>query len=159
MSAAALLCHPPAGSNGSGLRPAAAASEYAREVGSLAGRGLVLAPGWRWPAGGPAFAAAGPDGAPMEYEKGYGAVRADAYWFYSWASRAVTVNDPIARRRALEQLLRVRGTMLYRKRLPEDRASTLQMLERAQHGDLEPLRLWVRVNEPAEALREVRDGR
>ena len=150
VSATALLLHLPAGA-GEGLRPGAAATEYRQETRSLAARGFELAPGWRWPAGGPRFETAGPDGAPMTYEKGYGAVRADVFWFYTWAGRAVSVSDPVERRRAVEQLLRVRQTLFYTRRLPADRVFTDRMLELARRGELAMLRQWVRANVPAEA--------
>jgi hypothetical protein len=149
VSATALVVRDPGRGAGSGLSPGAAASEYAQETRDLAARGLVLAPGWRWPADGPVFQAAGPDGAPMTYERGYGTVRADVYWFSSWARRAVTVGDTVQRRRAIARLLHVRETLFYKKRLPQDRALTDRMLELAQRGVMGPLRQWVRANAPA----------
>ncbi len=150
MSAAAILISPPVDAcRGAGLSPADVVAEYQREARSLQARGLVLPPGRHWPKRGPALDTVGPDGASMTYEKGYGAVAADRYWFYSWASRAVAVSGSASRRHAIDQLQRVRETLLYQKRLPEDRAYMDQLLQRAARGDLTLLREYVKANAPA----------
>jgi hypothetical protein len=151
VSAAACLLAPPFNSgSGVALHSSAVAAEYMGEVRNLEQRGLTLAPGWHWPQQAPPVETTGPDGAPMTYEKGFGVVRADRYWFYSWASRAVSTRNEAARKAAVQQLTRVRETLFYARRLPEDRAYTDQMLERAARGDMTMLRQYVVANVPTE---------
>lgn len=158
VSAAALVFSPSPDGRGAGLSPNGAAAEYTREIEELDARGFTLAPDWQWPADGLSLESTGPDGAPMTYEKGYGAVQADRYWFYSWASQAVDGCDLTEQRRAIEQLRRVRDTLFYREKLPEDQAYTDQIVERAARGDLTMLREWVLANAPSEPQREAQDG-
>lgn len=84
----------------------------------------------------------------MTYEEGYGATQADAYWFYSWATRAISARDTELRGRALRQALRVRDTIFYTKRLPRDRAYFDLELVRAAQGDMTLLRQDVAANAP-----------
>ena len=76
----------------------------------------------------------------MSYAKGYAAGQADSYWYHSWASRAVSVRDAVARLAALRQLSRVRETAYYEALLPADRAYLDQTISQALRGDLTRLR-------------------
>jgi hypothetical protein len=148
ISATALALTPPPGSRlGNALSVSAAENEYLGEMLSLSEHGFLLAPGWEWPDD-PGLVATGPDGAPMNYEEGYGAIRADFVWFYSWAHLAVSAEDGGVRANATLQLVRLRDTLLYKKRLPEDRAYLDKMINEASQGDLTKLREYVAANAP-----------
>ena len=121
-SVTALAVVPPAGTvRGAALSAAAASAEYVEERQRLDALGYDLASGWVWPAEA-GFETEGPDGAPMTYEEGCGALRADMFWFYSWAASAVSTDDEAARAEALDRLDGMRRLPLYQKRLPADRA-------------------------------------
>jgi len=149
ISAAGLLWSPAGGGTAGRSTAAAAMTEYRQEARSLEARGLVLAPGWRWPVAG-VFADSDPDGAPMAWGPGSGAQRADLYWFYSWANRAVTHDlPPEARQAALAQLARVRETTYYQRLIPDTRRQLDAEVATALRGDLARLRADVRANRPA----------
>lgn len=76
-----------------------------------------LAPGWSW-RNTPTFSAKGPDGAPVNYERGYGRAWAGSYWFCSWAT--AYSNAPAgtsAERRATREMQKVRSTYFYKESL------------------------------------------
>jgi hypothetical protein len=147
VSLAGLLYRPPADSS---MSATVAAAAYRREAQALADRGLVLAPGWKWPRGDALFPRTAPDGSPIGYGPGAGQAQADLYWFYSWARRATSkALPPAARRAALEELLRVRETVYYRRLIPDTRHYLDQELAAALKGDLSRLRTDVRSNAPA----------
>ncbi len=141
VSAMALLWHPSgAGTAGRWLTPAEAVAEYRQEQAALEARGFRLAPGWHWPAE-IEFEKTGPDGAPMVHQQGSGAGRADAYWFASWAGRAVSTRVSRGQRQAaLRQLERVRQTLYYRHLMPESREYLDETIAMALSGDLSRLR-------------------
>ena len=149
-SAVGLLWRP-AGVNMAGrLSAAAATAEYHSEARSLEARGLVLAPGWRWPAGA-VLSATGPDGTPMYYNLGDGVSQADRYWFYSWASRATSPHQLLSiRQTALKQLLRIRETAYYKQLIPDTRAYLDEELRMALADNFSRLREDVKVNRPSQ---------
>lgn len=120
---------------------ASAIGEYRNEA-----RNLKLAPGWHWPAKLP-FGELGDDGERVSYWKGLGANLADAHWFCSWASRALSSSvPPRARRQALEQLATVRDTASYKSLIPDERARQDTMIARALRGRTSSLREYAAAN-------------
>lgn len=120
---------------------AAAMAEYRSEAGKLR-----LAPGWHWPAR-PALTGVGADGEREGYGKGFGAILADAHWFCSWASRAVSpLLSPKARRDALAQLPKIRNTPSYKALIPDTRAYEDAMIAQALRGNASTLREYVTAN-------------
>ncbi len=148
LSTVALLWRP-APAPGGWVNSHGAALEYRQEARDLSAHGFALAPGWRWPAT-PRIAETVADGSPISYAVGYGAELADEYWFYSWASRALSLRlSSRARRDALTRLPRIRSTYYYHHALlPADRRSLDQEIAMALHGDLSRLRQDVRANLP-----------
>lgn len=125
ISGAALLWHGPTSTAGSA---GGAVAEYRNEA-----RSLKLAPGWHWPAKLPFDNNSG-------YGKGAGTSRADEYWFCSWAHRALSPSlSPKTRRRALEQLPKLRDTYAYEHYIPDTRTSADAMIDKALRGDTSEL--------------------
>jgi len=132
------------GPAGPGMTAQQVAAEYRSEAQSL-----ELAPGWQWPVD-VTPRAQGPDGSPMLYQAGYGVGHADLYWFYTWASTAVSSREPAAARAAaLRQLPHVYSTALFTRGLITDPSYYRQMIDAALKGDTTRLQEFVRANRPA----------
>ena len=117
-----------------------ATAEYRREA-----QTLRLAPGWRWPTD-VQIAVQGSENTSQHYQVGFGAGRADLYWFISWASTAVSQHLPgNVRRQALAELSALYATTLFREDLSDPSFYT-EMITKAQSGDLSRLREFVLAN-------------
>lgn len=140
ITAAALLISPPPGSTAhNGLQPSQVVSEYQAEVRSLADRGFHQAPGYAWPAS-YTVDSKGPDNLPMTYERDYGRVDADQYWFLSWADYVCKESSGKTRLNGIRQLERVRDTLYYQKMAQYDRQYYDGLIADAEKGNLTSLR-------------------
>jgi hypothetical protein len=110
---------------------------------------LVLAPQWSWPQ--QPIRGVGPDGRPARYERGFGLMSADWYWFCSWG------HDLIAQpatgtgfATALGQLAGVKHRYWYQVSLSADeRSSVDRELAQAKVHQLAAIASDVRLNCPA----------
>jgi hypothetical protein len=123
------------------MTPKETVAEYRREA-----KGLRLAPKYDWPTK-VSLANVGPDGAPMRYEAGFGAGRADFFWFNTWVITAISPHVADAKRRfALRQLPLFFSTALFTKKMIVDQTYYRKMVSTASKGDLSILRAYARSN-------------
>jgi hypothetical protein len=125
-----------------GMTPAQTKDEYHAEAATLS-----LAPGWAWPQE-IKLDEAGPDGRPMDYQRGYGKTQANWYWYCSWG-RTFLAAQGTQREEAYGNMQKIRDLFYYKVALlPADRVRFEKTLAEAGLGDTAEMANTITLNCP-----------
>src|SRR5262245_50953106 len=138
-------CSPSGNPGQEAITPDAVAREFREEQANL-----TLAPGWTWPDDPTPARTSNIDGKPVVYERGYGIIAADHYWYCSWESYYLSLESHASeRRKVYDVLVSVRQTRYYKESLEvQDQAYFDKELEAAGNGDLSMMKEDVDLNCP-----------